>query len=261
VSTSAARYQQLSLNPTKLAGQCGKLKCCLNFELDQYVEALRDFPSVNTRLKLPKGTASHFKTDIFQRIMFFVYEGQFGEAPFPLSVDAVKEILEKNKKGIAIEDIDAFMVEEVVEKGTDFAEVVGQDSLTRFDRTRSNNRGGQNRGKQPNDNRTSNSRGPRPNKPAEGSSPQVNPEKQQQRSNKPSQPRDDRQQPRGPRPQREIKNPNPAGQPAGGEQNKNQEGRQPQGDRNRGRGRSDNRPRPPREGGDKGAQAPNKPTE
>ena len=65
VSTSAARYQQLSLNPTKLAGQCGKLKCCLNFELDQYVEALRDFPSVNTRLRLPKGTASHFKTDIF----------------------------------------------------------------------------------------------------------------------------------------------------------------------------------------------------
>ncbi len=260
VSTSAARYQQLSLNPTKLAGQCGKLKCCLNFELDQYVEAMRDFPSVNTRLKLPKGTASHFKTDIFQRIMFFIYEGQPGEAPFPLSVDAVKEILEKNKKGILIEDIDEFIVEEVEEKGTDFAEVVGQDSLTRFDKSRNRSRGGRNRGNQRNDNRPSDNRGPRPNKPAEGGAPQSKTDQPQQRTkpNPSNQPREDRQQ-RGPRPPREQKAPNTGAQPQGGEQNKNPEGQRPQGDRNRGRGRRDNRPRPPREG-DNGPQAP-KPTE
>jgi len=145
VSTSAARYQQLSLNPAKLAGQCGKLKCCLNYELDQYVESYREFPSVNTRLRLPKGDAVHFKTDIFKQVMFFVYENQHGEAPFPLHVDAVKEIIEQNKKGIVIEDLDDFMEEEVVVPDTDFAQVVGQDSLTRFDKRRgggNRNRGG-----------------------------------------------------------------------------------------------------------------------
>jgi len=149
VSTSAARYQQLSLNPAKLAGQCGKLKCCLNYELDQYVEALKDFPSVHTRLQLAKGTASHFKTDIFKRIMFFSYDEHRSESPFPLTIEAVKEIIERNKKGIAVEDVEEFMHEDVVVEETDFAQVVGQDSLTRFDRKKgrsSNQRGGKNRG-------------------------------------------------------------------------------------------------------------------
>jgi cell fate regulator YaaT (PSP1 superfamily) len=148
VSTSAARYQQLSLNPSKLAGQCGKLKCCLNYELDQYAEALKDLPSTSVRLKLPKGIASHFKTDIFKRTLYYVYEGQPGESPFPLSVDAVKEIIEMNKKGIAIEDVEDFMEEEVEVEETDFAQVVGQDSLTRFDQKR--RRGPANRNKRGN---------------------------------------------------------------------------------------------------------------
>ncbi len=137
VSTSAARYQQLSLNPAKLAGQCGKLKCCLNYELDQYVEAIREFPSVNTRLKLPKGDAVHFKTDIFKQVMYFIYENQPGEAPFPLHVGAIKEIIEQNKRGIVIEDLDDFIQEEPEIESTDFAQVVGQDSLTRFDKRKS----------------------------------------------------------------------------------------------------------------------------
>lgn len=145
VSTSAARYQQLSLNPTKLAGQCGKLKCCLNYELDQYVEAMKDFPSVNTKLHLPKGTAVHFKTDIFQRVMYFIYDGQPGEAPFPLSVEAIHEIMDRNKRGIAVEAVEDFMVDVVAEKETDFAEVVGQDSLTRFDRKKGKPRGNNDR--------------------------------------------------------------------------------------------------------------------
>ena len=137
VSTSAARYQQLSINPAKLAGQCGKLKCCLNYELDQYVEALRDIPSVNTKLILPKGTAFHFKTDIFQRVMYFVYEHHDPDGPFPLSVAAVKEIMEKNRNGISIESIESFAKTETKSNEADFAVVVGQDSLTRFDSKKS----------------------------------------------------------------------------------------------------------------------------
>ena len=137
VSTSAARYQQLSINPAKLAGQCGKLKCCLNYELDQYVEALKEIPSVNTKLILPKGNAYHFKTDIFQRIMYFVYEHHDPNGPFPLSVSAVKEIIEKNKRGISIDSIEEFAANDVKSVETDFAVVVGQDSLTRFDSKRS----------------------------------------------------------------------------------------------------------------------------
>jgi cell fate regulator YaaT (PSP1 superfamily) len=137
VSTSAARYQQLSLNPAKLAGQCGKLKCCLNYELDTYVEAIKDFPSVNIKLKLPKGIAVHMKTDIFKREMYYVYEGQYSEAPIALSVDAVKEIIHRNKQGLEVGDVEEFIVHEaVVEKETDFAQVVGQDSLTRFDKSK-----------------------------------------------------------------------------------------------------------------------------
>jgi cell fate regulator YaaT (PSP1 superfamily) len=271
VSTSAARYQQLSLNPTKLAGQCGKLKCCLNFELDQYVEAMRDFPSVNARLRLPKGTASHFKTDIFQRIMFFTYDGQPGEPPFPLSIDSVKEIIEKNKKGVEIEDFDQFMIEETVEKETDFAEVVGQDSLTRFDKSRNRSRGGRNRGRK-NDGRGPQDRGGRPARPEgeqkEGGAPRNERGPRPERNEQGPRPeRQDRQQrpkqgpsregnvPRGDRPPKELKNPNqPGNQPAAG-------GNEPKGDRdNRGRGgRRNQRGRGPKgnEGG--GNPAPNNP--
>lgn len=146
VSTSAARYQQLSLNPAKLTGQCGKLKCCLNFELDQYVEALKEFPSVSTRLQLVKGTAVYFKTDVFKHLMYFVYEGQHGEAPFPLHIEAIKEIIEKNKKGIVIEDVNEFIEEETVTE-VDFAQVVGQDTLTRFDKKKRSSRQRDNRRK------------------------------------------------------------------------------------------------------------------
>jgi cell fate regulator YaaT (PSP1 superfamily) len=231
VSTSAARYQQLSLNPTKLAGQCGKLKCCLNFELDQYVEALRDFPSVNTRLRLPKGTASHFKTDIFQRIMFFTYDGQPGEAPFPLSIDSVKEIIERNKKGIEIEDLDQFTPEDTSEKDTDFAEVVGQDSLTRFDKNRSRSRGGRNRGRK-NDSKGSADRGPKPQRPPQenrDSGTQQRPERSEQRG--PSQrhkqgPPREGNAPRGDRGPRELKGNPPAQLPKPAEGNESRGDRQ-----------------------------------
>lgn len=135
VSTGAARYQQLSLNPMKLAGQCGKLKCCLNYELDSYMDAIKDFPDVtNVKLETEKGIAFHQKTDIFKRTMFF----SFTKEPdnfIPLSVDRVKEIIEMNKSGLKPADvIDKKFIELPKEKILDYENVVGQDSLTRFDR-------------------------------------------------------------------------------------------------------------------------------
>ncbi len=136
VSTSAARYQQLSLNPMKLAGQCGKLKCCLNYELDSYMDALKDFPEVsNVKLETDKGRAFHQKTDIFKRTMFFSYTNE-PDNFIPLPVDRVKEIMEMNKTGVKPPDLEIKTAAKVFEKKPDYENVVGQDSLTRFDKTK-----------------------------------------------------------------------------------------------------------------------------
>ena len=97
VATSAARYQNLSLNPSKLSGQCGRLKCCLNYELDTYMEALKHIPDVGRPLLTAKGEATLQKTDIFRKIMWFGYKEE--SAWFPLNVDRVNEILELNRAG------------------------------------------------------------------------------------------------------------------------------------------------------------------
>ncbi len=137
VSTSAARYQQLSLNPQKLAGQCGKLKCCLNFELDQYKDAVKDFPPANTKLDLARGRAFHFKTDIFKRIMYFTVEGEIGGSPIALGLDEVLEIIEMNKRGEKPTSLKEFELVQETEEQVIFQNDVGQDSLTRFDRSKS----------------------------------------------------------------------------------------------------------------------------
>ena len=136
VSTSAARYQQLSLNPQKLAGQCGKLKCCLNYELDMYLEAIKDFPSTEIKLHTEKGTAFHIKTDVFKRILWYIHETQEPGASglIPLSPERVSEIIEQNKNGKKPLDLKEFK-EEVVVAIPDYTNVVGQDSLDRFDNT------------------------------------------------------------------------------------------------------------------------------
>lgn len=132
VSTSAARYQELSLNPQKLAGQCGKLKCCLNYELDCYLDAQKDFPNPEIPLELMEGTAYHQKTDIFNRLMWYSFDSRSGINTMPVPVDRVKEILEMNKKGqkpdFLVKDTSA-----IVAKEPSFDNVVGQESLTRFD--------------------------------------------------------------------------------------------------------------------------------
>ena len=133
VSTSAARYQQLSLNPQKLAGQCGKLKCCLNYELDMYVEAIKDFPKSNVKLKTKKGDAFIQKMDIFRRKVWCSYSSEPSNF-IELHLDKVKEIVFENKKGNHPESLEMYINTFVEEPKHDYENVVGQDSITRFDK-------------------------------------------------------------------------------------------------------------------------------
>jgi cell fate regulator YaaT (PSP1 superfamily) len=144
VSTSAARYQQLSLNPQKLAGQCGKLKCCLNYELDLYLEALEDFPSQESKLYTEKGIAFCQKTDIFKGMLWFSYKDDPSNWHV-LTKEQVKEILDKNKVKKPVASLEEFAVENIEEEKLIFENVVGQDSLTRFDRPKRKNKGGNNK--------------------------------------------------------------------------------------------------------------------
>lgn len=145
VSTSAARYQNLSLNTLKLAGQCGKLKCCLNYELDSYMDALKDIPNNVDRIETMKGNAYLQKTDIFKKMMWFSYPG--AESWIALPVDQVKELIEKNKQGIKVEELITTVEVEIKEEkivNYDYENVVGQDSLTRLDeknKRKRNNKG------------------------------------------------------------------------------------------------------------------------
>jgi cell fate regulator YaaT (PSP1 superfamily) len=136
VSTTAARYQEISLNPQKLAGQCGKLKCCLNYELDAYIEAQQDFPDTSTPIDTQDGLYFHLKTDVFKRLMWYCSSRDSGGSGniVTLSVDSVKEYLKLNKKGIRIKELEAEV--EVKEKGPSepgYANVIEEESLTRFD--------------------------------------------------------------------------------------------------------------------------------
>jgi len=144
VSTSAARYQQLSLNPQKLAGQCGKLKCCLNYELDSYLDALRDIPKSDIKLFTQKGTAVCQKTDIFKGHLWYAYEGEWMNW-HKITKDQANEIIERNKKKEKITSLEEYALELIEDTKTEFENVVGQDSLTRFDspnrnKKRKNNR-------------------------------------------------------------------------------------------------------------------------
>ena len=138
VKTSAARYQQLSLNPQKLAGQCGKLKCCLNYELDTYLDAIKDIKKSDVKLITEKGVAICQKTDIFKRFLWYGYEKQ-GVNWHKISVDKANEIIALNKKGVKVLSLEEYVVEEQISETKIFENVVGQDSLTRFDKPKSKN--------------------------------------------------------------------------------------------------------------------------
>ena len=148
VNTAAARYQQLSLNPQKLAGQCGKLKCCLNYELDSYMEAVKRFPSPSKKLKLAQGTAVFQKMDIFKEMLWYALDSDVTNW-IPMKLDQVLEIVEANQRGEYPDDIMEFRYEEQKrhKAEVEVADFVGgnaEDSITRFDRPK-RRRGNRNR--------------------------------------------------------------------------------------------------------------------
>ncbi|SFS40509.1 PSP1 domain-containing protein [Lutibacter maritimus] len=132
VNTTAARYQQLSLNPQKLAGQCGKLKCCLNYELDTYVDALKEFPKQDTILKTEKGDAVFVKMDIFKGLLWYTYKENRAKW-YKLTLEQVQEIISANKKREIVASLEEYESEIVEAQKAEYEDVVGQDSLTRFD--------------------------------------------------------------------------------------------------------------------------------
>jgi cell fate regulator YaaT (PSP1 superfamily) len=135
VSTTAARYQEISLNPQKLAGQCGKLKCCLNYELDAYLDAQQDFPNTAIPLETEDGTYYHFKTDVFKRLMWYSpsRDNGAGAKVAMLSVDSVNEIISQNKGGKKVRDIAEVVQVLAPLKDVGYENVIAQDSITRFD--------------------------------------------------------------------------------------------------------------------------------
>tara|TARA_B100001142_G_scaffold250003_1_gene250088 strand:+ start:217 stop:1368 length:1152 start_codon:yes stop_codon:yes gene_type:complete len=132
VSTSSARYQQLSINPQKISGQCGKLKCCLNFELDSYLDSLKYFPKSKQLIKTKKGEAKQVKIDVFKKKIWYVYKSK-DPGIFELSLKQVLQVIEDNKNGklpLSLEEL----AEEKEIKKVDFKNVVGQDNINRFDK-------------------------------------------------------------------------------------------------------------------------------
>ena len=134
VNTTAARYQNLSINQTKLSGQCGRLKCCLNYELDTYLDALQQFPDNADTIETAKGPAFLIKKDIFKNLMWYIIQG--GSKHYPLTIQRVKEIKRLNAQGIRPEELEPVDVTTGKPKEIEpqFVDVVGQISLKSLER-------------------------------------------------------------------------------------------------------------------------------
>ncbi len=129
VNTTAARYQNLSINQTKLSGQCGRLKCCLNYELDTYLDALQSFPDRADTLKVVRGNALLIKKDIFKNLMWYVLPES--NKQYPVTIERVRKILSLNAQGIIPDELEAVEVtsNKPKEVEPEFVDVVGQISL------------------------------------------------------------------------------------------------------------------------------------
>jgi cell fate regulator YaaT (PSP1 superfamily) len=170
VNTNAARYQNLSINQTKLSGQCGRLKCCLNFELDTYMDALQFFPNDADMLELAKGRAFLVKKDIFKNLMWYTMSDS--NKHYPLTLETVKRIKAQNKQGIRPEELETaeIVTSKPKEVEPEYADLVGQISLKslekttrkRRDKERSQHQSGpQNRGPQQQGNQNPNQGNPK----------------------------------------------------------------------------------------------------
>jgi cell fate regulator YaaT (PSP1 superfamily) len=138
VTTTAARYQNLSINQTKLSGQCGRLKCCLNYELDTYLDALQGFPDNADVLETAKGTAVLIKKDIFKNLMWYIIQG--GAKHYPLTIRRVKEIKQLNAKGVMVDDLQPVELNTNKETEHSFVELVGHLTLSNLEKTTQRNR-------------------------------------------------------------------------------------------------------------------------
>lgn len=252
VTTSAARYQQLSLNPLKLAGQCGKLKCCLNYELDTYMDALKHFPE-SVDIETARGRARHQKTDIFKGLIWYTFADE-PDKFIPVPVSRVKEILALNKNGEKPEVLVEAAANEPRKKEPDFENVVGQDSLTRFDRSKGSNKKKKKKGSddrlpqaQKQGNAPQPPQGQQPRKPQ---GQQNQPRKQEQRGPKPPQQSNapqnppppnaqQPQQPRAPKPQQNQQQ--QRNQPRPPQQNQPPQQNKPGGQQQNNNRRNDNR--------------------
>lgn len=230
VHTNAARYQNLSLNPLKLSGQCGKLKCCLNYELDAYLEAWKEFPeNENLVIEFAGGAYRHVKTDILKRIMWFAPMQEFGGEWLSLKVNQVKEYIQQNKEGVRPDLV--MPKKEVAEVELDFQNDMGVDSLTRLDERKSKKSRSKGKGSKGREPQNKGGQPQQKNREPRTGNPNAQKPQQNQRGNQPPQ---RQQKPRDPQPSAE----NPAGNNAEGNRNPNREG----GNRQRNRNRNRNNP-------------------
>jgi len=178
VNTNAARYQNLSINQTKLSGQCGRLKCCLNYELDTYLDALQFFPNDADTLELARGRAFLIKKDIFKNLMWYTMADS--NKHYPLSIESVKKIKSQNKQGIRPEELETVEVvsSKPKEVEPEYADLVGQISLKSLEKTtkkrRDKERGYQTRGPE-------NNRGPQQQRPSQQNTSNRGPQQQNPR--------------------------------------------------------------------------------
>jgi cell fate regulator YaaT (PSP1 superfamily) len=173
VNTTAARYQNLSINQTKLSGQCGRLKCCLNFELDTYLDGLQHFPNNADSLQVAKGNAYLVKKDIFKNIMWYTLPDS--NKQYPLTIDRVKEIKMLNKQNIIPEDLGATEItsNKIKDEEPAYVELVGQINLKTLEKNSKKRRDNEKRAAQQPANRP-NMRGPQ-NEARTTSKPSVKP--------------------------------------------------------------------------------------
>ncbi|MCD6010593.1 MAG: hypothetical protein K0Q79_455 [Flavipsychrobacter sp.] len=155
VNTTAARYQNLSINQTKLSGQCGRLKCCLNYELDTYMDALHDFPDHADHLETVKGVAHLQKRDIFKNLMWYSYSDN--NKQYPLSIERVKEIKALNKQGQKADELQPVEIETRETKSGKVADMgyvndVGQITLKALEKKGKKKKGGGGKGERPQQN-------------------------------------------------------------------------------------------------------------
>ncbi len=134
VATGAARYQDISLNPQKLAGQCAKLKCCLNFEVDAYVEAVKSLPSREIRLETADATYFHFKTDIFRRLITYSTDKRVAANLVTIDADRAFEVIALNKAGEKPLRLESEEQQAQPKEKAAYGDLLGQDDLTRFDK-------------------------------------------------------------------------------------------------------------------------------